>query len=570
MKLSHFITLLLLVGVIAVARADEDSAQSGSDDGSGANFLSDELGDGSTGSATQNASDGSAPSPGDSDAADVDAKIAEVKGSIQELKKKKAALKESGAKELERARAGTPSSLTSESSSGQPEEASEKGRSNAGEHADQQEGSTTGDGQQKESASPSTDSSSDIEWNSWFDKEVAPSLDSAEAKDGSSEDASTATGEGKNAAASTDSGSKDADANPSDVASKSADGSSEDNWSKWFDKEVVPSLDNSEAKTASGKVQGRDGSSEDNWSEWFDKEVAPSLDKTSSSSGSCDAKGDEGSSEDNWWAWFDKEITPSLDKSDGKSSSRTSTEAAAQNAIEVAKLRWRIEMSKGNITPNTTNDITTQSELSKLKKKEAELAARSKDLLMREATTSTPPPNAAAKGYDREAAVAYASKFWNSKLRINHDCSQAYHLCTPYAFYGSGCSYPIAHGGDTANFVSQALLAGSHPALSKGECRGVCGAEPNMRRRVSCLTTHYGWSRVCGYNAAIPDGLRAGDIIAYHDNRGCSSEPVHMALVVRVENGFAYVTSHDEDVQGQNHQFFYPKGKYVSYLHYNG
>ena len=535
MKLSHIITLLLLVGAIAVARADEDSAQSGSDDGSWANFLSDELGDGSTGSASQNSSDGSAPSPGDSDAADVDAKIAEVKGSIQELKKKKAALKESGAKELERARAGTPSGRTSESSSGQPEEASEKGRNNAGEHADQQEGSTTGDEQQKESASPSTDSSSDIEWNSWFDKEVAPSLDSAEAKDGSSEDASTATGESKNAAASTDSGSKDADPNPSDVASESADGSSEDNWS-----------------------------------EWFDKEVAPSLDKTSSSSASSDAKGDEGSSEDNWRAWFDKEITPSLDKSDGKSSARTSTEAAAQNAIEVAKLRWRIEMSKGNITPNTTNDITTQSELSKLKEKEAELAARSKDLLMREATTSTPPPNAAAKGYDREAAVAYANKFWNSKLRINHDCTQAYHLCTPYAFYGSGCSYPIAHGGDTANFVSQALLAGSHPALSKGECRGVCGAEPNMRRLVSCLTTHYGWSRVCGYNAAIPDGLRAGDIIAYHDSRGCSSEPVHMALVVRVENGFAYVTSHDEDVQGQNHQFFYPKGKYVSYFHYNG
>ena len=95
------------------------------------------------------------------------------------------------------------------------------------------------------------------------------------------------------------------------------------------------------------------------------------------------------------------------------------------------------------------------------------------------------------------------------------------------------------------------------------------------------MITHYNWKRTCGYNAPIPSDLKIGDIIAYHDNRilffyfdsqigGCSSEPVHMALVVKVDNGFAYVASHDDNVYSENHMLFKNKGSYISYLQYVG
>ena len=71
--------------------------------------------------------------------------------------------------------------------------------------------------------------------------------------------------------------------------------------------------------------------------------------------------------------------------------------------------------------------------------------------------------------YDRGSVVNYAATFWNNP---NHDCNGGYLDCSPYSYFGGEhCGYP-GQGGDCANFVSQSILAGGHPAVVGGECRG--------------------------------------------------------------------------------------------------
>ena len=96
-----------------------------------------------------------------------------------------------------------------------------------------------------------------------------------------------------------------------------------------------------------------------------------------------------------------------------------------------------------------------------------------------------------AHAYDRGAAVANAKKWYNS---AEHDCAGGYTSCTPWSYWGSeACGYP-SHGGDCANFLSQNLLAGGHPALTKSPCRG---GEPRLRCCVPCPQDDRVRIRVC-------------------------------------------------------------------------
>lgn len=124
--------------------------------------------------------------------------------------------------------------------------------------------------------------------------------------------------------------------------------------------------------------------------------------------------------------------------------------------------------------------------------------------------------------YDRGAAVQYASTFWNS---ANHDCNTDYLSCTPYSYFGKEhCDYGQGHGGDCANFVSQCLIAGGHPALKGGECRGYpCGVEePGALKLSNCLRDTFGWESSCGELMALPDNIQPGDVLVYHGG-SCSS-----------------------------------------------
>ena len=100
--------------------------------------------------------------------------------------------------------------------------------------------------------------------------------------------------------------------------------------------------------------------------------------------------------------------------------------------------------------------------------------------------------------YDRNAVVSYAKTYWNT---VNHKCGSGYHKCTPYSYFGGEhCGYG-SHGGDCANFVSQCVLAGGHPRLKGGACRGYpCGVEEVGASKLSnCLRDHFHWESNCGY-----------------------------------------------------------------------
>ena len=132
--------------------------------------------------------------------------------------------------------------------------------------------------------------------------------------------------------------------------------------------------------------------------------------------------------------------------------------------------------------------------------------------------------------YDRSAVKAYAKKYWNS---LNHDCSKSYTSCSPWSYWGSEhCGYE-SHGGDCANFVSQCLLAGGHPTLKGGACRGYpCGKEEVGARNLGvCLRETFGWKRTCGYKQAPPSGVQPGDVIIYHKG-SCTDYSAHAVVVV--------------------------------------
>ena len=132
--------------------------------------------------------------------------------------------------------------------------------------------------------------------------------------------------------------------------------------------------------------------------------------------------------------------------------------------------------------------------------------------------------------YDRTAARQYAKKYWNS---LNHKCSSSYSSCTPYSYWGGEhCGYK-SQGGDCANFVSQCLIAGGHPKLVGGVCRGYpCGKEEIGAARLgNCLTGTFGWKRTCGYHLAPPSDIQVGDVLIYHKG-SCSDSQAHATIIV--------------------------------------
>lgn len=130
----------------------------------------------------------------------------------------------------------------------------------------------------------------------------------------------------------------------------------------------------------------------------------------------------------------------------------------------------------------------------------------------------------AVSAYDRNAAVAYAKKWWNG---ANHNMNTAYTSCSPYSWWDQ-------HGGDCANFVSQCLVAGGHKYLNQGgSCRGYpCGKEEIGAKNLGdCLHGTHGWTRTCGYHQAPPPGIKPGDVLIYHSG-SCSSYDAHATIVV--------------------------------------
>ena len=141
---------------------------------------------------------------------------------------------------------------------------------------------------------------------------------------------------------------------------------------------------------------------------------------------------------------------------------------------------------------------------------------------------------AATLCYDGSKAKAYADQYWSG---ANHKCGN-YLNCSPYSYFGSEvCGYE-SHGGDCANFVSQCLLAGGHPALKGGDCRGYpCGKEEVGATRLGlCLKKQFGWTRTCGHKQSPPSNLAVGDVIIYHSG-SCDNYSAHATLVTSVSGG---------------------------------
>lgn len=174
----------------------------------------------------------------------------------------------------------------------------------------------------------------------------------------------------------------------------------------------------------------------------------------------------------------------------------------------------------------------------------------------------------AAAAYDHSKAVEYASKWWNG---ANHECSKAYTSCTPYSYWGNEhCGYS-SHGGDCANFVSQCLLAGGHPAL-KGSthCRGYpCGKEEVGARNLGlCLSGTFGWKRTCGKHHAPPSGLKPGDVLIYHAG-SCDGGTAHATLVTKVSGSSVSVTCHSNSHHNVDHNYLKDSHPYYEFLQHS-
>ena len=169
--------------------------------------------------------------------------------------------------------------------------------------------------------------------------------------------------------------------------------------------------------------------------------------------------------------------------------------------------------------------------------------------------------------YDRSAVKAYAKKYWNS---LNHDCSKSYTSCSPWSYWGSEhCGYE-SHGGDCANFVSQCLLAGGHPKLKGGACRGYpCGKEEVGARNLGvCLRETFGWKRTCGYKQAPPSGVQPGDVIIYHKG-SCTDYSAHAVVVV--EGGSSpKIACHSSMKWGASYTYLSGSKPYYEWLLYPG
>lgn len=166
--------------------------------------------------------------------------------------------------------------------------------------------------------------------------------------------------------------------------------------------------------------------------------------------------------------------------------------------------------------------------------------------------------------YDRAAVVAYAEQYWNS---ANHDCSGTYIKCTPYSYWGSErCGYE-SHGGDCANFASQCILAGGHPKLKGGTCRGYpCGVEEVGAQKLGICLREMGWKRTCGYKQAPPSDIQPGDILVYHQG-SCTDFYSHVVVVI--EGGAEpKIAAHSASKWGASYTYMASSKPYYEWLQY--
>lgn len=166
--------------------------------------------------------------------------------------------------------------------------------------------------------------------------------------------------------------------------------------------------------------------------------------------------------------------------------------------------------------------------------------------------------------YNRDKAVAYAKKHWNSP---NHKCSSKYNDCSPYSYFGGEhCGYG-SHGGDCANFVSQCLLAGGHSPLTKGACRGYpCGKEEVGARNLGvCLKDSYGWESTCGKNKEPPKNIAKGDVLIYHSG-SCAGYDAHAVLVIS-GGSVPKIACHSNDKYGVSYKYMKNSKPYYQWLH---
>ena len=169
--------------------------------------------------------------------------------------------------------------------------------------------------------------------------------------------------------------------------------------------------------------------------------------------------------------------------------------------------------------------------------------------------------------YDRTAARQYAKKYWNS---LNHKCSSSYSSCTPYSYWGGEhCGYK-SQGGDCANFVSQCLIAGGHPKLVGGVCRGYpCGKEEIGAARLgNCLTGTFGWKRTCGYHLAPPSDIQVGDVLIYHKG-SCSDSQAHATIIVEAGSN-PKIACHSNMHYGKSYTYLANEKPYYEWLRFPG
>ncbi len=171
-------------------------------------------------------------------------------------------------------------------------------------------------------------------------------------------------------------------------------------------------------------------------------------------------------------------------------------------------------------------------------------------------------------GYNRQAAVAYAHRHVRNP---NHACGN-YASCTPWSYWGSEyCGYP-SHGGDCANFVSQCLLAGGHPALKRPgdqSCRGYpCGKEEIGAWELTECLPKFGWSKQCGRRMATPSNTKPGDVIVYFDT-GCPGQNGHAVIITSVVGGRAKITCHSSIKEDVDYDYQANSKPFYTFLHYN-
>ena len=172
--------------------------------------------------------------------------------------------------------------------------------------------------------------------------------------------------------------------------------------------------------------------------------------------------------------------------------------------------------------------------------------------------------------YNRQKAMKYVNKYVKAP---NHKCGKNHLTCSPYAYFGGDyCRYG-SHGGDCANFVSQALIAGGHPHLSGGKdyCRGYpCKKEEVGAMKLDqCLHNKFKWKRTCGKGQAPPSNIKIGDVAVFYSG-GCISGDAHATIVTSVNGKNVKLSCHSPHVKNVAPSRFSKSKPYISWLHYNG